>query len=130
MTLCAVPRHSRLRLLFLLLLAAVASCGKTELYSKLNEQEGNEMLALLLKHNINSEKQAEKENSVSLYVSSDKIPAAMALLRKNGYPKEKFTTIKELFNADKLIASPYEDRRGMFTACRRNWPTRFRAWMA
>ena len=98
-------------LLALLLLAvAVAGCGKTELYSRLDEQEGNEMLALLLQHNISSEKQAEKESRVSLHVSSDKIPAAMELLRKNGYPKDKFSTIEDLFKADKLIASPYEDR--------------------
>ena len=99
-----------MRLLTLLLLAAAAGCGKTELYSRLDEQEGNEMLALLLQHNISSEKQAEKGSSVSLHVSSDKIPTAMALLRKNGYPKDKFSTIKDLFNTDKLIASPYEDR--------------------
>ena len=96
--------------LLALLLVAVAGCGKTELYSKLDEQEGNEMLALLLQHNISSEKQAEKESWISLHVSSDKIPAAMELLRKNGYPKDKFTTIEDLFKTDKLIASPYEDR--------------------
>ena len=96
--------------LLALSLVAVAGCGKTELYSRLDEQEGNEMLALLLQHNISSEKQAEKESRVSLHVSSDKIPAAMELLRKNGYPKDKFSTIEDLFKTDKLIASPYEDR--------------------
>lgn len=105
-----LPPCSRRRLYALSLLVLLAGCGKTELYSKLNEQEGNEMLALLLQHNISSEKQVEKANSVSLHVNSDMIPAAMALLRKNGYPKEKFSTIKDLFNTDKLIASPYEDR--------------------
>lgn len=92
------------------MLIALGGCGKTELYSALDEQEGNEMLALLLQHDINSEKHAEKENRVSLHVSPDKIPAAMELLRTNGYPRDKFSTIKDLFNADKLIASPYEDR--------------------
>lgn len=95
-----------------LLLAAVllAGCNMTELYSQLDEQEGNEMLALLLRHDISSEKRPVKDNMVSLYVNSAKIPAAMDLLRKNGYPKDKFSTIKDLFSADKLIATPYEDR--------------------
>ncbi len=110
MTFYAGPPCLLLRLLATLLVAGVVGCGKTELYSRLDEQQGNEMLALLLKHNIVSEKRAEKENSVSLHVSSDKIPSAMALLRKNGYPKDKFSTIKELFDSDRLIASPYEDR--------------------
>ena len=47
---------------------------------------------------------------VSLEVKSHKIPEAMELLRNNGYPKDKFSTIKDLFNTDKLIATPYEDR--------------------
>ncbi|MDE0658268.1 MAG: type III secretion inner membrane ring lipoprotein SctJ [Gammaproteobacteria bacterium] len=89
---------------------AVSGCNMTELYSQLDEQEGNEMLALLLQHDIRSEKRAAKDNMVSLFVDTDKIPLAMGLLRKNGYPKDKFSTIADLFNADKLIATPYEDR--------------------
>ena len=105
----AKPVISLTRLLALTVIA-LTGCGKTELYSQLDEQQGNEMLALLLQNNISSEKQTEKENRVSLHVSSDKIPAAMELLRKNGFPKDKFSTMEDLFNADKLIASPYEDR--------------------
>ena len=82
----------------------------TELYSQLDEQEGNEMLALLLQHNISSRKRPAKDNMVSLDVNTHKIPEAMELLRKNGYPRDKFSTFKDLFNADKLIATPYEDR--------------------
>ena len=88
----------------------LAGCDMTELYSQLDEQEGNEMLSLLLQHNISSRKRPAKDNMVSLEVNSHKIPEAMELLRKNGYPKDKFSTFKELFNTDKLIATPYEDR--------------------
>ena len=105
------PRQGLLRPLTLVLSAALlAGCGMTELYSQLDEQEGNEMLALLLQHNIGSEKRTVKDNMVSLYVNADRIPEAMELLRKNGYPRDKFSTIKDLFSADKLIATPYEDR--------------------
>lgn len=82
----------------------------TELYSQLDEQEGNEMLALLLQHNISSRKRPAKDNMVSLEVKTHKIPEAVELLRKSGYPKDKFSTFKDLFNSDKLIATPYEDR--------------------
>lgn len=88
----------------------LAGCDMTELYSQLDEQEGNEMLALLLQHNISSRKHPQKDNMVSLEVDTHKIPEAMELLRKNGYPRDKFSTFKELFNTDKLIATPYEDR--------------------
>lgn len=88
----------------------LVGCGKAELYSQLDEQQGNEMLALLLQHDVGSEKRSAKDNMVSLYVDADKIPLAMELLRKNGYPKDEFSTIGDLFQADKLIATPYEDR--------------------
>ena len=88
----------------------LAGCDMTELYSQLDEQEGNEMLALLLQHNIGSKKRPGKDNMVSLDVKSHKIPEAVELLRRNGYPKDKFSTFKELFSSDKLIATPYEDR--------------------
>ena len=88
----------------------LSGCEMTELYSQLDEQEGNEMLALLLLHNIDSRKRAGKDNLVSLDVNKHRIPDAMELLRKNGYPKDRFATFKDLFNADKLIATPYEDR--------------------
>ncbi len=92
-----------------LLLCLLAGC-KVELYSKLGEQEGNEMLALLLVHNINSSKQSEKDNMVSLHVEKGQISGAVEVLRKNGYPKNKFSTIGDVFNKDKLISTPFEDR--------------------
>ncbi len=81
-----------------------------ELYSQLEEQEGNEMLALLLGHHISSEKQTEKDNRVSLHVERSQISAAVDLLRKNGYPGKKFLTIGDVFDKDKLISTPFEDR--------------------
>ena len=92
------------------ILLLVAGCGTTELYAQLDEQEGNEMLALLLAHGIASEKRAAKDGLVSLHVDVDRIPAAMDLLRGNGYPRDKFSTIGDLFDTDRLISTPYEDR--------------------
>jgi len=103
-------RSARRRLPAILILLSLAGCGMTELYAQLDEQEGNEMLALLLAHNITSEKRAAKDNRVSLYVDTNKIPRAMELLRNNGYPRDKYSTIGDLFNTDKLISTPYEDR--------------------
>ena len=96
-------------LLLLLVVGLMGGCGKTVLYSELNEQQGNEMLALLLQNNIISEKRPGKDNMVSLLVASENIPQAVQLLGQYGYPKRQFTTIGDVFNADKLIATPYED---------------------
>jgi len=82
---------------------------KAELYSQLDEQEGNEMLALLLDYGISSEKQPGKDNTVSLYVDGDRISDAVALLRRSGYPKNKFSTIEDVIRTDKLITTPFEE---------------------
>ncbi len=94
----------------LLVLTVVLTGCKTELYSKVEEQQGNEMLALLLEHNISSEKKPGKDNMVSLHVDRDKLSYAVEILRKNGYPKSQFNSVKDLFKQDKLISTPFEDR--------------------
>ena len=92
-------------MLFLLLTAC-----KVELYAQLDEQQGNEMLALLLDNGISSNKVQGKDNMISLHVDEKKISLAVEILRRNGFPKHKFSAIKDMFGADKLIYTPFEDR--------------------
>lgn len=87
----------------------LAGCGKVVLYAKLPEQEGNEMLGLLLDQGIDGEKRPEKDDMVGLYVSSDQLSAAIDLLKRHGYPREQFSTISDIFASDKLISTPFED---------------------
>lgn len=91
------------------LLCLLAGC-KVELYSQLDEQQGNEMLALLLDNGISSKKVQEKDNMISLHVDEKKISAAVEILRRGGYPKDRFATVKDMFGGDKLIYTPFEDR--------------------
>ena len=104
-----IASFPKLITLAVLLVSLLTGC-KVELYSKLGEQEGNEMLALLLDHGVKSTKQSEKDNMVSLYVEKNQISKAVEVLRKNGYPKNKFSSIGDVFNKDKLISTPFEDR--------------------
>lgn len=91
------------------LLCLLTGC-KIELYSQLDEQQGNEMLALLLDNGISSKKVQEKDNMISLHVDEKKISLAVEILRRNGFPKHQFSAIKDMFGADKLIYTPFEDR--------------------
>ena len=91
------------------LLCLLAGC-KVELYAQLDEQQGNEMLALLLNNGISSSKSAGKDNMISLYVDEKKIPEAVEVLQRNGFPKDKFAAINDIFGNDKLIYTPFEDR--------------------
>ena len=91
------------------LLLVLGGC-KVELYTGVPEQEGNEMLALLLKHGIESEKQPGKDNMVSLFIEEDQTARAVEILSKNGYPQTRFSTINDIFSNDGLVSTPFEER--------------------
>lgn len=88
---------------------ALAGC-KVELYSGLTEKEGNEMLAILLDSNIASEKLLDKDKMVTLMVDTNDVSRSIKLLRSYGYPKEKYSSIGDIFPKDGLISSPTEER--------------------
>lgn len=88
---------------------ALAGC-KVELYSGLTEKEGNEMLAILLDSNISSEKVLDKDKMVTLMVDGNDVSRSIKLLRSYGYPKEKYSSIGDIFPKDGLISSPTEER--------------------
>ena len=92
-----------------LLLLSIYGC-KVELYTGLPEQEGNEMLALLLKHGIESEKQPGKDNTVNLFIAENQTARAVEILGKHGYPKTRFSTIKDIFSGEGLVSTPFEER--------------------
>lgn len=88
----------------------LAGC-KTELYSNLDEQDSNAMLAILMNHDIGVSKTGDKKSGTYfLHVEESRIPQAVALLKEHGYPREKVSTIGELFKKDGLISSPLEER--------------------
>jgi type III secretion protein J len=94
----------------LLVFLLLTGC-KTELYSNLVENDANTMLAILLNNKIDAEKTVDKKaGTYFLYVDNSHIPQAVALLKENGYPKEKIASIGEMFKKDGLISSPLEER--------------------
>lgn len=98
------------RLLTLCLLGLLlAGCQKVELYSNLSEREGNAMLAALLTHGIAADKRQSKE-FVTLLVPTEDVAEAVELLRRFGYPRERFTDLGEIFAKQGLISSPMEER--------------------
>ena len=87
----------------------VVGC-QSELYTGLSQKEGNEMLSILLDAQISAQKQPDKENKVKIMVNDAHLPIALELLKSQGYPKEKFSSLKEIFPSDSLISSPLEER--------------------
>jgi type III secretion protein J len=88
---------------------ALTGC-KTELYTSLDEREANEMIALLVKNGIDAKRVRAKDSSSSLQVEESRLADAVDLLKANGYPRERFANMGDVFKTSGLIASPTEER--------------------
>jgi type III secretion protein J len=99
-----------LQLTAISILVLLSGC-KTELYSDLVENDANAMLSILLNDKIAAEKTFDKKaGTYLLHVEESQIPQAVELLKERGYPKEKISSVGELFKKDGLISSPLEER--------------------
>lgn len=97
-------------LLFLMLTAC-----KINLYSGLGESDANEMTALLLANDIQVQKVAGAENTWTLSIDEADMVRAVALLNANGLPREKFTSLGQIFKKEGMISTPLEEKaRFMF----------------
>jgi type III secretion protein J len=98
------------RLVPLLLFVFSGCSDKVELYSRIEENECNEMLAVLLDSNIPAEKIAVDDNLFTLQVVPGEMRRSIDLLRDSGYPKAEFNGIAESFSQSSLVSSPLEER--------------------
>ncbi|WP_413662001.1 type III secretion system inner membrane ring lipoprotein SctJ [Microbulbifer sp. CNSA002] len=97
-----------LRILLIVVCVLVSSC-KVDLYTGLEEQEGNEMLALLLSEGVSASKAAGKGGSITLLVEESQLTQAVELLSRHSFPRKKYATINEVFPQGGLIQSPMAD---------------------
>ncbi|MBF0442332.1 MAG: type III secretion inner membrane ring lipoprotein SctJ [Oligoflexales bacterium] len=95
--------------LLVLLFGLLASC-KADLYSGLTEREANEMLAILLNSGMDAEKEyAARGDTVKLLVDKGQMGKAIQMLKQNGYPRDKFSNMGDIFGKEGLISSPTEE---------------------
>jgi type III secretion protein J len=91
-------------------LFGVVGCTDQVLYSNLTEQEANEMIALLYKKGISASKSNNNDNTYSVSTQRDSFTLAIELLRSQGYPKNKFQSLGEVFKKEGFVSSPLEER--------------------
>lgn len=99
----------------LTLLFLITGC-KTELYGGLSEKEGNEMFAILYNAGLSIEKETDKDRFVTLLVEEEQSASAIQILKNNGFPKDRFTNIGDVFSKDGLISSPTEEKARLIYA--------------
>ncbi len=101
-------RRSRL-LVLLPLLLSLAGC-KADLYTKVQEREANEMLALLLSRGVDAVRVIAKDGTSTIQVEEKQLAFSIDLLNEQGLPRQPFKNLGEIFKGSGLVASPVEER--------------------
>ena len=88
----------------------LAGCGEIIIFTQLGETEANEMMAVLIQRDIACLKEAGKEDTWTLKVPGTDFARAVELLKSQGYPRQKFAKMGEIFQKSGLVSSPTEER--------------------
>ncbi|HEX7814092.1 type III secretion system inner membrane ring lipoprotein SctJ [Dyella sp.] len=95
-----------------LVLGLLAGCSREVLYTKLDEQQANEVVAALLNNGIDADKRpAERGEGWQVVLDRQDMPAAMATLREAGLPHQSVDNVGQIFKKDGLVSSPMEDKQ-------------------
>lgn len=101
----------RLRASALLLVAALTLAGcKSELYSGLQEDEANQMIAALLDAGIPASKTVARGNLATVMVDESRFAEAIAVLNARGLPEQTYDSLGDVFQKEGLVSSPVEER--------------------
>ena len=91
--------------------AILAGCDKTAtLYTKLEENQANLVMAALLDSGIDCHKSPGEEGTWNVTVVESKFADAVNLLEKAGLPRMAHQGIGEVFKKTGMISSPSEER--------------------
>lgn len=87
----------------------LAGC-QSELYSNLQEREVNEMISVLAVNGIEASRSTDGKGSFSISVDRGDFSTAIAKLSEKGLPRENFGSLGKIFNSEKLVSTPFEER--------------------
>lgn len=99
-----------LRLVLVIGLALLLAGCRVELYSAQPEDDANQMLAILMQHHIDADKQPDA-GGVTLRVEQSQFINAVELLRLNGFPRRNYVSAEAMFPPNQLVVSPAEEQQ-------------------
>lgn len=95
--------------LVLPLLLLLAGC-KADLYTKVQEREANEMLAILLSKGVDAVRVVAKDGTSTIQVEEKQLAFSIEMLNEQGLPRQPYKNLGEVFKGSGLVASPVEER--------------------
>lgn len=99
----------RMLLVVMVVLATSACAERVNLFDGLSQEEGNEIYSSLLEAGVPAEKSTNKQGTF-ITVPKQMSSEALRILEKKGLPRDKKTSIGEVFKKESMISSPLEER--------------------
>ncbi len=93
----------------LLAMLALAGC-RVEVHDNLTQRDANEIAALLMFANIDAKRIENKDGTFAVEVPEGDFAPAVQLINESGLPRPVFKSMVDVFENDRLIASPSEER--------------------
>lgn len=87
----------------------LAGC-KAELFADLDEDEANQIVAVLVSAGIPASKSAGSGDGVAVMAEESRFAEAIALLNSKGLPSAKYDSFGDVFKKDGIVSSPVEER--------------------
>ncbi len=93
-----------------LVFGLLAGCD-TQLLTNLSERDANQVLAVLLRADIDAHKESNDVGKTwGIKVPDNRVVQSLDLLRANGLPQARYANLGEMFKKDGLISTPVEER--------------------
>jgi type III secretion protein J len=94
----------------------LGACGGKELlYADLEEEQANEMLAVLVRAGVDATK-ARADKHWSIEVGRSELPRAMAVLKAEGFPRDSYDSLGNVFRKEGFVSTPLEERARLLYA--------------
>lgn len=88
----------------------LAACGGRDVYADVAEGEANEMVAALLEAGIEADKAPGEKGTFTVQVAEGDFAEAVAVLRDNGLPREKYESLGTVFKKEGFSSSSLSEK--------------------
>jgi type III secretion system inner membrane ring protein len=104
------------RACILLISFLLLACEQQGLLKGLDQQQANEVVAVLQRSNIDAKKIDQGKAGFSIEVSQSDFPAAVDLLKVYNLPSKARVEISQMFPSDSLVSSPRAEKARLYSA--------------
>jgi len=111
----AMSRFWRL-LIIMASVLLLAGCARSELLQGLDERQANEVVAMLLRNNIDASKQATGKTGFRVRVDASDLSEAIDLVQYHGLPSQPRIQVASQFPADAMVSTPLAERARLLSA--------------